>query len=149
MNNYRVLWHLITNRIAANHRIVFPSDGTWTQSNPAEARVFLRSMQIFSLELTLANYREKHASLFEPLYGKAALHHKILAQTHWRLTEISALSLSDCLFVIQDDLRFEQMSLDAQTFLKNRGLPIAALVLEPAQEADWDPLESLTYWSTP
>ncbi|TCW00081.1 ECs1072 family phage-associated protein [Biostraticola tofi] len=145
MHNYRVLWHLITNRIAANRHIDFPADDQWNRNNSDHIEVFLKSLQIFCLELSLHRHREEHATLFEPLLGKDALHHKILTQTHWKLAYIEAMPLCESLLVIQDDLRREYLSPDAQPFLTNRGLPVYVPELDLILDADWDPRENQSY----
>ncbi|PPE61912.1 hypothetical protein F157LOC_00746 [Pectobacterium brasiliense] len=73
---------------------------------------------ILLLELTLQAHRNKYATPFETLSGVAALHHKIFLKTKWHPKTIKDLDYQECLFVLLDDLRLENLPEKYQEFLK-------------------------------
>lgn len=63
-----------------------------------------RSALIFALEIVLDQYREKYKTLWSPLQGRKALELLLVQKYKWPLSEVRALSLSDSIFLLQEEL---------------------------------------------
>jgi len=109
----------------------------------ADACLNKRAAQICALDILLAEHRIKYGTLFNGLYGKQALHHKLLIKYKWPLSAIRALSLGDVLLALHDELAFESLSESAGNYLYQ----VTSLSEYPVNfpdylEAEWDPLLS-------
>lgn len=127
-------FQLIQNKIAEHHNVMMHG-----VIQPPYYQVQNRAALIFTLEVVLDAYRQKHGTLTNPLKGKLALEHLILTKFKWPLKEIRALTLNDALFVIHDELRFENLPDSAQTIIKNWSAHRARLVFDQVVDQEWDP----------
>ncbi|WP_369522146.1 ECs1072 family phage-associated protein [Superficieibacter electus] len=109
-----------------------------TQDNQIRNRTAL----IYILEMILHQHRLKHATIFNPLEGPAALHHLIFMKTRWFPGDIRKLSFEDSLFVIQDEIKIENLTDEAQSALKILELPNFSVTFEHLPEKDWDYMEN-------
>jgi len=104
-----------------------------------------RTVLTYVLEIILHQHRQKYATIFNPLEGKAALHHLIFMKTKWRPSEIRDLKLEDALFVIQDELRLENISDEAQEALSSFNFPSVAFLFEDFPVEDWNYRENSAF----
>lgn len=103
-----------------------------------------RAALIFSLEVVLETHRNKYASHYSPLLGRLALEHLILHKYKWTLREIRALTLSDSIFTLHEELAFESLPDRAQLVIKNFGAHRSIKSFPEINEAEWDPELYLT-----
>ncbi|AYY80295.1 MULTISPECIES: ECs1072 family phage-associated protein [Proteus] len=143
MSNYSNLFQIIKMRVCRNNK---ESDSMLDMRNDHRSKqVWHRIEQIFILECLLDEYRKKHGSLHSPLDGKKALHHMILNKTNWPLSEIKALSFNDCILIITEYLKKENIHPDAQDFLNRMNLPTNSYPLDDFSEEDWAPKENAPF----
>ncbi|HEO9916645.1 hypothetical protein CRX67_09545 [Enterobacteriaceae bacterium A-F18] len=128
MSNYSRLWENIKNHVINIRDVKY---GHFTSSNE-DLKVSHRTAQLFILDVFLHQHREKYGAGVFSLRGRNALNHVILLKYKWPLTTISALSLSDCLFAIQDELIPGNLPDAAQGFL--------SAVIEKASQLEFDDL---------
>ena len=142
MSDYRNLLHVIKSRVYENlsmsHSAYYPGS---MQGNQLRKRTVLT----YVLEIILHQHRQKYATIFNPLEGKAALHHLIFMKTKWRPSEIRDLKLEDALFVIQDELRLENISDEAQEALSSFNFPSVAFLFEDFPVEDWNYRENSAF----
>ncbi|EAW9117323.1 hypothetical protein ONZ27_004107 [Salmonella enterica subsp. enterica serovar Chandans] len=142
MSEYHNLLHVIRSRVCENRNM---PNSDYYQGSQQGNQIRNRTALIFTLEMILHQHRIKHATIFNPLEGKDALYHLIFMKTHWLPSDIRNLTLEDALFVIQEELRMENLSNDAQDALKNFNLPSVAFRFEDFPEADWNYKENSTF----
>ncbi|MHA7847133.1 ECs1072 family phage-associated protein [Serratia sp. D1N4] len=139
MSSIHNLWHVIKSRICENRGL---SHYSFHSGSAEDNCIKTRSAQIFILEMVLHKHRQQYATIFEPLQDKKALHHLIFTKTKWKPSEISQLSLADCLFVIQDEMRIDKLSGEVKYFTEYLELPSTAFVFDELLEEDWAPREN-------
>ncbi|KAB8310774.1 hypothetical protein EH227_02565 [Rouxiella chamberiensis] len=142
MSNIYDLWHVIKSKVCQNRGL---NHSAYYEGSMQDNCIKNRSAQIFILEIILHEYRKQHATIFEPQKGINALHHLIFSKTKWKPSDIRKLSLSDCLFVIQDELRIEKLPDDARAFIESLKLPSVAFIFDELFEEDWAPKENSTF----
>lgn len=76
-----------------------------------------RALEICALDAVIAQHRLDFATKFNPLKGKAALHHKLLLKFKWPLREIKALPLSEILLALHDELNIKDLPGEASKAL--------------------------------
>ncbi|MEX2953590.1 hypothetical protein AB4K01_20585 [Serratia fonticola] len=133
------LWLTIKARVCENHGL---KHSDLYAGSYQDNCIKNRSAQIFILEMVLHKHRQQHATIFEPLKDKKALHHLIFTKTMWKPSDISQLSLADSLFVIQDEFRIEKLPEEAKELIESLELPTIAYVFEDLLEEDWAPKEN-------
>ncbi|MDI6977558.1 hypothetical protein QMZ62_05615 [Serratia sp. PF2-63] len=136
------LWHVIKAKVCQNRNL---NHSAYYNGSEQDNRIKNRSAQVFTLEIVLNEHRKKFATIFEPLKGKNALYHLIFTKTAWKPEEIRELSLADCLFVIQDELRIDKLPEDIREFMESLSLPRVAFTFDEFLEEDWDPTENLIH----
>ncbi len=139
MSSTHNLWHVIKSRVCQNRGL---SHSVFYAGSQEDNCIKNKSAQIFILEMVLHKHRQQYATIFEPLKGEKALHHLIFTKTLWKPSEISKLPLADCLFVIQDELRIDNLFDEAKDFFKSLELPSVAFNFEELLEDDWAPKEN-------
>lgn len=142
MSEYHSLLHVIRSRVCENRNI---SHSAYYQGSQQDNQIRNRAALIFILEMILHQHRIKYATIFNPLEGKDALYHLIFMKTNWLPSDIRKLPLEDALFVIQEELRIENLPTDAQDALKSFNLPSVAFQFEDFPEADWNYMENSTF----
>ncbi|EMD6811843.1 hypothetical protein VRT12_000313 [Citrobacter koseri] len=142
MSEYHSLLHVIRSRVCENRNM---SHSAYYQGSQQDNQIRNRAALIFTLEMILHQHRIKYATIFNPLEGKDALYHLIFMKTNWLPSDIRKLPLEDALFVIQEELRIENLSTDAQDALKSFNLPSVAFRFEDFPEADWNYMENSTF----
>ncbi|MBK5072215.1 hypothetical protein I2494_07720 [Budviciaceae bacterium BWR-B9] len=143
MSTYSDLWHVIISRVADVRGIAHSSIGFKNYNNADTVKLYLRSAQIFTLELILHIHRSKYGTKFEPLSGIKALHHLIFMKTKWRIEDIEKMSLNHCLLVLQEDIRIDKLPADAQEYLSY--LPDYSLTFDGFLDNEWAPGESSAF----
>ncbi|CAI0726597.1 ECs1072 family phage-associated protein [Serratia entomophila] len=133
------LWHVIKAKVCQNRNL---NHSAYYSGSQQDNCIKNRAAQILTLEVVLNEHRKKFATIFEPLKGKNALYHLIFTKTAWKPAEIRELSLADCLFVIQDELRIDKLPEDIQEFIESLSLPSVAFTFDELLEEDWDPKEN-------
>lgn len=108
-------------------------------TEPGYSQVKNRASLVFALEVLLERHREKHGTLWSPLPGKLALLHLILQKYKWPLSEIKALTLQESVFLLQEELKFENLPDLAQRVLKNYLADRAEHYFAEIREEEWDP----------
>lgn len=108
-------------------------------------QAYNRSAFIFTLEIILHKYRHEHATIFESLEGRKALHHMIFTKTNWKPEYIRTLSLADCLFVIHDELKISKLPEDAKSYISGLNIPENALTFDDVEDAEWDATGNFAY----
>ncbi|MGQ6548290.1 ECs1072 family phage-associated protein [Serratia sp. IR-2025] len=142
MSSIHNLWHAIKSRVCHNHGVsLLDFNNGSLEGNRARNR----TAQLFVLEMILYKHRLQYATIFQPLDGKDALYHLIFTKTNWKLIDIKQLSLEECLFVIQDELRMSRVPEEAKHLLNAANLPEAAFIFEELPEEDWAPKENSTF----
>ncbi|AIV30138.1 hypothetical protein EC036_24910 [Enterobacter cloacae] len=102
-------------------------------------RVYNRAAQICALDTVLHQHRKQFANKLNLLQGKDALYHKLLTKYQWPMSEIKALSLSDCLLALHDELQIEGLPGEVSEYL-NQVLRMQYPVNFPDYlEDEWDP----------
>lgn len=139
MSQIHNLWHVIKSRVCENRGL---SHSAFYAGSQQDNCIKNRSAQIFILEMVLHKHRKQYATIFEPLKDEKALHHLIFTKTMWKPSEISQLSLADCLFVIQDELRIDKLPDEARDFIESLDLPTFAFIFEELLDKDWVPKEN-------
>ncbi|HDS6906938.1 TPA: hypothetical protein QHX44_000253 [Klebsiella oxytoca] len=142
MSDYHNLLHVIKSRVCENRSM---SHSAYYPGSMQDNQIRNRTALIYVLEMILHQHRQKYTTIFNPLEGKAALHHLIFMKTKWRPSEIRELKLEDALFVIQDELRIENISDEAQEALSSFNLPLAAFLFEDFPEKDWNYRENSAF----
>ena len=142
MSEYHNLLHVIRSRVCENRKM---SHSTYYPDSLQDNQIRNRAALIYVLEMLLHKHRQKYATIFNPLEGKAALYHLIFMKTKWQPSEIRRLTLEDALFVIQDELRVENISDEAQEALSAFNLPSTAFLFEDFPEEDWGYRENSTF----
>ncbi|MGE0970106.1 ECs1072 family phage-associated protein [Klebsiella sp. WOUb02] len=132
---YSELWNLIQNHVSKVHGVQYTS----LVRNNADMMIIHRTAQLFILEVFLHQHREQYGASVFPLKGRSALHHVILLKYKWPLPTIRNLSLSDSLFVIQDELTLDNLPESAQKFLSNQILLVTQIEFEHLHDDEWDP----------
>ncbi|EKN3982426.1 hypothetical protein RSJ44_004434 [Yersinia enterocolitica] len=130
MNTYANLWNEISSDICSKYNV--PHSYFFEKEQLGRSDVLIarnHAYLILMLELVLQEHRDKYSLPFEKLSGSAALHHKIFLKTKWLPQVIRDLCYEDCLFVLLEDLRPENLSAEAQSFLKN--IEAQKFVFEP------------------
>jgi hypothetical protein len=143
MNSYSDLWQMIKLRICQNSSI--PESATYGSNNYVGTRVKLRTLQIFTLECVLHQYRQMHATSFNPMEGEKALHHLIFDKTKWLPNVIRALDFNDALFVIKDEMKLSKLPDDAKAFIDKLNLSEYAHPIDDFPATDWDPKENAVF----
>jgi len=103
-------YHLIESRIADLHQI---SVSGFVQE-PGYSQVRNRAALILALEYVLDAHRQKFATYWNPLHGRAALHHLLLQKYKWPLKEIRSLDLQDSIFLLQEELTLNALPEEAK-----------------------------------
>ncbi|HCU0428835.1 hypothetical protein I5Q42_06290 [Serratia marcescens] len=67
-------------------------------------KAWLHAEILLRLDLLIIEHRKKYATDWEPLLGDRALSHLIFVRTGWSPIQITALSFSETLLVLQQDL---------------------------------------------
>lgn len=98
-----------------------------------------RAVQICMLDILLFEHRKKYATKFNGLNGKEALHHKLLLKYQWPLSTIRELSFPDVLLVLQDELRFENLPQDINSYLSKVSIIEYPANFADHPESEWDP----------
>nr|DAJ11859.1 MAG TPA: hypothetical protein [Caudoviricetes sp.] len=142
MSDYHNLLHVIKSRVCENRSI---SHSAYYPGSMQDNQIRNRTALIYVLEMILHQHRQQYGTIFNPLEEKAALHHLIFMKTKWRPSEIRELKLEDALFVIQDELRIENISDEAQEALSSFNLPLAAFLFEDFPEEDWNYRENSAF----
>lgn len=142
MSEHHTLLRVIRSRICENREL---PQSSYSLSSLEDNKVKNRTALIFTLEMILLQHRMQHATIFNPLEDKKALHHLIFMKTKWRPADIRELTLEDSLFVIQDELKIEKLSNDAQAALVSFNLPDVAYLFEDFPEADWNHMENSAF----
>lgn len=142
MSEYHNLLHVIRSRVCENRNM---SQSAYYLGSQQDNQIRNRTALIFTLEMILHQHRIKYATIFNSLEGKDALYHLIFMKTHWLPSDIRNLTLEDALFIIQEDLRMENLSVSAQEALKSFDLPSVAFPFEDFPEADWNYMENSTF----
>lgn len=135
MSEYHNLLQVIRSRVCENRKM---SHSAYYSGSQQDNQIRNRTALIYVLEMLLHQHRQKYATIFNPLEGKAALHHLIFMKTKWMPSQIRDLTLQDALFVIQDELRVENISATAQDALRTFNLPSVAFLFEDFPEEDWN-----------
>jgi hypothetical protein len=147
MNNYNGLWQAIKKRVCSNKQL--PEHQLLTVSSAESTKVYLRILQIFALECILHAYRLKYATPFCPLEGKKALHHMIFRKTNWHPDTIRRLSLSDSLFLVNEELSLFRLPSDVQVFIQLPDNGLKAHSLDAFPDEDWLPAENAVFLKDP
>lgn len=134
MSDYHTLLHSIRSKICENRSM---SHSAYYAGSQQDNQIRNRMGTIFILEMILHQHRVKYATIFNPLEGKDALHHLIFTKTKWLPEVIKSLTFEDALFVIQDELRIDKISKDAQAALNAFNLPKYSYRFDDFPEADW------------
>lgn len=142
MSEYHNLLHVIRSRVCENRNM---SHSAYYPGSQQDNQIRNRTALVYVLEILLHQHRQKYATIFNPLEGKAALHHLIFMKTKWLPSEIRNLTLEDALFVIQDELRVENISDEARDALSTFNLPSVAFLFEDFPEEDWNYRENSTF----
>ncbi|KML25478.1 hypothetical protein VL10_00055 [Leclercia adecarboxylata] len=142
MSEYHNLLHVIKSRICENRNM---PQSAYYHGSQQDNQIRNRTALIFTLEMVLHQHRLKYATIFDPLEGKSALYHMIFMKTHWLPSDIRNLSLEDALFVIQEELRIDNLSSDAQEVLQSFNLPSVSFLFEDFPEDDWNHTENSTF----
>ncbi|HEJ0068204.1 TPA: hypothetical protein SLO38_004539 [Citrobacter koseri] len=116
--------------------------------NTKGGQAYNRAAFIFVLEMILHKYRMEHATIFEPLEGRKALHHMIFTKTNWKLEYIRTLSLADCLFVIHDELKISKLPEDAKSYISGLNIPENTLTFDEVKDEEWDAMGNFAYLQT-
>jgi len=103
-------YHLIESRIAELHQI---SVSGFVQE-PGYSQVRNRAALILALEYVLDAHRQKFATYWNPLHGRAALHHLLLQKYKWPLEQIRSLDLQDSIFLLQEELALDALPEEAK-----------------------------------
>ncbi|PAV94013.1 hypothetical protein CJD50_22825 [Hafnia paralvei] len=143
MSNYSDLLQIIKMRVCQNNN--FPTSSLSFWDNYRANQIWHRIGQIFTLECVLAEYRKKSSAQYLSLENEKALHHMIFHITKWKLDDIRALSLNDCLFIISDNLKPECMAPEAAEFLASLKLPSKSYPIDDFPPEDWDPKENSVF----
>lgn len=135
MSEYQDLLHVIRSRICENRNI---SHSAYYHGSQQDNQIRNTTALIFTLEMVLHQHRIRYATIFNQLEGKSALYHLIFLKTYWQPSEIRKLSFEDVLFVMQEELRIDNLNTDAQEALSGFNLPSVTFRFEDFSEADWD-----------
>ncbi|MBK0018755.1 hypothetical protein [Kosakonia sp. S42] len=135
MSEYQDLLQVIRSRICENRNI---SHSSYYHGSQLDYQIRNRTAFIFTLEIVLHQHRIKYATIFDALDGRSALYHLIFMKTHWQPTEIRKISFEDTLFVMQEDLRIDNLNIDAQEALSNFNPPSIVFRFEDFPESDWN-----------
>jgi len=135
MSDYHTLLHVIRSRICENRSM---AQSAYYLGSQQDNQIRNRTALIFTLEMILHQHRIEYATIFNPLEGKAALHHLIFMKTKWKPAEIRELSLEDALFSIQDMLKIESLQEEAKEVLASFGVPSAPFLFDTLPDADWN-----------
>ncbi|MDE1479512.1 hypothetical protein KKI90_21705 [Xenorhabdus bovienii] len=138
MNAYLSLWNTISQRVASVRNIENIPLGVRRSWTPEETQLMLRVLQIFILENILHEHRQKHGTLMEPLSGIRALDHKIFIKTHWTFNEIRSMSLEDKLLVLHDEIKVENLSPEAQSFVVGKNISDFSIIFEDFRSEEWN-----------
>ena len=141
MSQISNLYHHIKEHIESVRKI--PKFGTIDRASIE--MVINRACLILSLESYLSIYREIHGSLFVSLNGKDALIHLIVNKYKWPISTVRAMSLSDMLLSISDELKFDNLTEDCQTFLTTIEYSKYLCQFDDILEDEWDPTISALY----
>jgi len=142
MSDYHNLLFSIRSRICDNRNM---SHSAYYAGSQQDNQIRNRTAAVFILEMVLHRHRVKYGTIFNPLEGKAALNHLIFVKTKWLPEDIRLLSFEDALFVIQDELRIDNINKDAQVALSAFNLPTYSYRFDDFPEADWDLKENSTF----
>lgn len=134
MSDYSRLWENIKNHVINIRDVKY---SYFTSSNE-DLKVSHRTAQLFILDVFLHQHRQKYGAGVFPLRGRDALNHAILLKYKWPLTTISALSLSDCLFAIQDELLPGNLPDAAQAFLSGVIEKSSQLAFDDLRDEEWN-----------
>lgn len=143
MSSYSDLWQMIKLRICQNSAI--QESATDGSNNYVGTRVKLRTLQIFTLECILHQYRQTHATKFNPMEGKKSLHHLIFDKTNWLPNVIRALDFNDALFIINEEMKLSNLPDDARDFIDKLNLSERTYSIDDFPAADWDPKENSVF----
>ncbi|ECU0308047.1 hypothetical protein C3U64_06700 [Salmonella enterica subsp. enterica serovar Stanley] len=75
-----------------------------TKKTMPSLKAWLHAEQLLRLDLLLIRYREKFATVWEPLSGRRALNHLLFVRTNWPPAQISELSFDHILLILHEDL---------------------------------------------
>ncbi len=142
MSDYSHLLQVIRMRVCESRKL---SHTAYSKDSLQDNQIRNRTALIFILELVLDQHRAQHGSIFTPLQGKDALHHLIFVKTKWLPSEIRKLNFQDALFVIQDELKKENIPEEAQELLKAFYLPSVAITFDDFLEQEWDYKENSVF----
>ncbi|CAH0199326.1 hypothetical protein SRABI13_01688 [Erwinia aphidicola] len=134
MSDYHNLLFSIRSRVCDNRNM---SHSAYYAGSPQDNQIRNRAAAVFVLEMVLHQHRAKYGTIFNPLERKAALNHLIFVKTKWAPQDIKSLSFEDALFVIQDELRIDNINEEAQAALSAFNLPAHSYHFEDFPEADW------------
>ncbi|WP_072166373.1 hypothetical protein [Erwinia sp. Leaf53] len=112
------------------------SDST---ENDDVALLYNRAILLFSLDIILEEHRINHSSIFNPQKNKDTIHHLILKKYGWTLNEIESLSLEQSLFVLQENLRLDNLPEDAKKYLHGINAHSYRRSFDDILDLEWDP----------
>ena len=110
-------FQLLLNKTSEYHGVNFYGQVV----QPGHSQLLNRACLLFALECLLFQHRQTHATTWSPLTGREALVHLIFQKYKWPLSEIRWLSLKDCVLLLQDELRPENLSDEAAQITRNFG----------------------------
>ncbi|HIE0649872.1 TPA: ECs1072 family phage-associated protein [Serratia marcescens] len=139
------LWHVIKAKVCQNRNL---NQSAYYSGSHQDNCIKNRSAQLLILELVLHEHRKKFSTIFQPLSGKVALYHLIFTKTNWKPAEIRNLSLSDSLFIIQDELRIDKLADEVKSFIDTLELPGISITFDELLDEDWDPKENVISLAT-
>lgn len=91
------------------------------------------------LDVLLAKHREEHGNQFNGLNGINALHHKLLLKYKWPLDQIRALTISDCLLALHEELKLEALDDQIANHFKNVLSQYGENYFPDILDGEWDP----------
>lgn len=142
MSDYDNLLQVIRMRVCKNRNM---SSTAYYKDSTEDNQIRNRTALIYILEMILHQHRLKHATIFNPLEGPSALHHLIFMKTKWLPADIRKLSFEDSLFVLQDEIKIENLTDEALSALKSLDLPNFSVIFEHFPDKDWDYKENSIY----
>ena len=101
--------------------------------------VYNRAAQLCILDVLLAKHREEHGNQFNGLNGINALHHKLLLKYKWPLDQIRALTISDCLLALHEELKLEALDDQIANHFKNVLSQYGENYFPDILDGEWDP----------
>ncbi|WP_425323353.1 ECs1072 family phage-associated protein [Arsenophonus nasoniae] len=136
MSEYAKLFQIIQDSVLPAYQEKFANISS-TSIHDVRDSAKIHAYLLLLLEITVYEYRKKHATPFEPLQGEKALKHLLFTCYRVPLSEVESVSLEWLVFALLKDLTPENLSESARNYVNGITLNKAATGIDWRLKINW------------